>query len=88
MVYLVKENRIGLIFSASIHVVQGNGEGVYLITADILCYSNTLYKVTMKVGEDEQAVDAVVKAIKKLVNGQVVIEKAGKAYNMNGIVIR
>lgn len=79
------------IYTAAITVTPGAIEGAYTITADLLCYNNTLYKVTMKIGEEQQGiedVEAAVKAIKRLVNGQVVIEKAGKSYNMNGAVIR
>ena len=74
------------IFSAVINVLPGDGEGVYSITADLLCYNNTLYKVSMSIGKTEgyENVDAAVKAIKRLVNGNVVIEKAGKKYNVNG----
>ncbi len=74
------------IFSAVINVLPGEGEGVYSITADLLCYNNTLYKVSMSIGKTEgfENVDAAVKAIKRLVNGNVVIEKAGKKYNVNG----
>ena len=44
----------------------------------------------MKIGEEQgiDNVDAAVKAIKRLVNGQLVIEKAGKTYNINGAVVR
>ena len=44
----------------------------------------------MKIGEEQgiDNVDAAVKAIKRLVNGQVVIEKNNKFYNINGAVIR
>ncbi len=78
------------IFSAAITVTPGNVEGVYSITADLLCYNNTLYKVTMSIGNTEgfESVDAAVKAVKMLINGNVVIEKAGKRYNVNGAVIR
>ena len=78
------------IYAAAITVTPGAIEGAYTITADLLCYNNTLYKVTMKIGEEQgiDNVDAAVKAIKRLVNGQLVIEKAGKTYNMNGAVIR
>ena len=74
------------IFSAVINVLPGEGEGVYSIMADLLCYNNTLYKVSMSIGKTEgfENVDAAVKAIKRLVNGNVVIEKAGKKYNVNG----
>ena len=68
----------------------GEGEGVYSIIADLLCYNNTLYKVSMSIGKTEgfESVDAAVKAVKMLINGNVVIEKAGKRYNVNGAVIR
>ena len=78
------------IYAAAITVTPGAIEGAYTITADLLCYNNTLYKVTMKIGEEQgiDNVDAAVKAIKRLVNGQVVIEKNNKFYNINGAVIR
>ncbi|MBQ4394313.1 MAG: hypothetical protein II825_03350, partial [Paludibacteraceae bacterium] len=77
------------IFSATVTVVA-NEDGSYTVTATLLCYNNTLYNVTMTIpaGEGIDNVDAAVKAIKSIVNGQVVIEKAGKSYNMNGAVIR
>ena len=59
-----------------------------IITADILCLNNTLYHVTTTIGEGINNVEDAVKAIKRIVNGQVVIEKAGKTYNMNGAVVR
>lgn len=59
-----------------------------IITMDILCLNNTLYHVTTTIGEGIEDINAAVKAIKSIVNGQVVIEKAGKTYNMNGAVIR
>ena len=73
------------IYSAVINVVA-NADGSYVITADLLCYNNTLYKVTMTVpaGDGVENVNAAVKAIKRLVNGTVVIEKNGKAFNVNG----
>ena len=79
------------IFSAAIEVIPGDAEGVYLVKADLLCYNNTLYKVTMKIGEDPQGinnVDAAKKAIKALRNGILVIEKNNVQYNVNGAVIR
>lgn len=75
------------IYTAAINVLPGNVEGAYKVTADLLCYNNTLYKVTMLVGgytEGVENVDAAVKAIKRLVNGNVVIEKAGKKFTVNG----
>ena len=76
------------IFSAAITVYAGENEGDYAVLADILCYNNTLYKVVMTIGngapEGVENVDAAVKAIKRLVNGNVVIEKAGKKFTVNG----
>ena len=37
------------IYTASIDVTPGNGEGYYNVVADLLCYNNTLYKVNMTV---------------------------------------
>lgn len=85
--YVADANNAYRIFSATIKVAQ-NEDGKVFVTADLLCYNNTLYKVTTPVGEGINAVEAAQKAIKRLVNGQVVIEKAGKTYNMNGAVIR
>jgi hypothetical protein len=59
-----------------------------IITADILCLNNTLYHVTTTIGQGIEDIDAAVEAIKRIVNGQLVIEKAGKTYNVNGAVIR
>lgn len=78
------------IFSAAITVTPGNLEGEYSITADLLCYNNTLYKVTMTISAAQgiDAVEAATKAIKSLQNGILTIEKAGKTYNVNGTLIR
>ena len=78
------------IYSIDLTVTAGGtaGEERAFITADILCFDNTLYHVTTLVGEGVDNIDAAVKAIKSIVNGQVVIEKTGKTYNMNGAVIR
>ena len=76
------------IYSAAITVTPGNG-GDYNITADLLGYNNKLYKVSMYIGaQGIEDVDAAVKAIKSLINGNVVIEKNGVKYNVNGAVIR
>ena len=75
------------IYSMNI-TINVSDAGRAIITADILCFNNTLYHVTTIVGEGVDNIDAAVKAIKRLVNGQLVIEKAGKTYNMNGAVIR
>ncbi len=77
------------IYTAAITVTPGNG-GDYSITATLLCYNNKQYNVTMYVPATQgiEGVDAAVKAIKSIVNGQVVIEKNNKFYNINGAVIR
>ncbi len=75
------------IFSATIKVTTAEN-GRALVTADILCYNNTLYKVTTTFGEGIDEVNAAVKATKTLKNGQLIIEKAGVKYNAQGAVIR
>lgn len=72
-------------YTAAIHIELA--EEAVVVTADVLCYGNVLYKITTLV-ESIDNVDAAVKAIKSIVNGQVVIEKAGKTFNMNGAVVR
>ena len=79
------------IFSAAITVTPGDSEGVYQVTADLLCYNNTLYKVTMQIGEEEEGVEeteAATKAIKAIKNGQIIIEKNGIKYTVSGAIIR
>jgi hypothetical protein len=78
------------IYTAAITVTPGNG-GDYNITATLLCYNNKQYNVTMYVpagGTAIENVDAAVKAIKRLVNGNLIIEKGNKTYNMTGVRIR
>ena len=75
------------IYSMNINV-EVTAEGRAIITADILCLNNTLYHVTTPYGEGFESVEAAVKAVKKLINGNVVIEKAGVRYSINGQVIR
>ena len=55
---------------------------IYAITAIVIAY----YDFLPEEGVEEVVLDP--KSIKRLVNGQVIIEKAGKNYNMNGQVIR
>ena len=64
--------------------VELTAENRPIITADILCLNNTLYHVTTPYGEGFESVEAAVKAAKKLINGNVVIEKAGVRYGVNG----
>ena len=79
------------IYTATIHVVPGNKEGEYSLTADLLCYNNTLYKVTMLIPATEDAIENILGAenARKLIrDGQVVIIRDGKAINMQGAFIR
>ena len=78
------------IYAAAITVTPGAIEGAYTITADLLCYNNTLYKATMKIGEEQgiDNVDDAVKAFKSIINGQMIIEKNNVRYNANGAVVR
>lgn len=55
---------------------------IYTLTALVIAY----YDFLPEEGVEDVVIDP--KAIKRLVNGQVVIEKAGKTYNMNGAVVR
>ncbi len=75
------------IFSATIKVAQ-NEDGKVFVTADILCYNNTLYKVTTPAGQGISNTAVETKAVKTLRNGTLVIEKAGVKYNAQGAVIR
>ena len=78
------------IYTAAITVTPGNG-GDYNITATLLCYNNKQYNVTMYVpagGTAIENVDAAVKAIKRLVNGNLLIEKGNKTFNVTGGRIR
>ena len=85
--YVADANGAYRIFSATIKVTTAEN-GRALVTADILCYNNTLYKVTTTFGEGIDEVNAAVKATKTLKNGQLIIEKAGVKYNAQGAVIR
>ena len=75
------------IYSMNI-TINVSDAGRAIITADILCFDYTLYHVTTIVGEGVDALNAAEKAVKMIKNGQVVIEKNGVRYNMNGAVIR
>ena len=85
--YVADANGAYRIFSATINVAKAEN-GRVLVTADLLCYNNTLYKVTTTIGEGINAVEAAQKAVKMIQNGQVEIIKNGVHYNINGAVIR
>ena len=82
---VIDKDGIKEIYTASITVTPGNG-GDYNITADLLCYNNTLYKVTMYVPAAQaiDEVDAAQKALKMIKGGQLIIEKNGMKYNVLG----
>lgn len=75
------------VYSMSIDISMG-AELNAIVTADILCLNNTLYHVTTAAGQGINNIDAAVKAIKSIVNGQLVIEKNGVRYNVNGAVVK
>ena len=77
---VIDKDGIQEIYTASITVTPGNG-GDYNITADLLCYNNTLYKVTMYIpaGQAIDEVDAAQKAMKMIKGGQL-IQRTGYAY--------
>ena len=78
------------IYSMNFTVTAGGTAGAEraFVTADILCYNNTLYHVTTLVGEGVDAIEAAEKAVKMIQNGNVVIIKNGVHYNVNGQVIK
>lgn len=77
------------IYTAAITVTPGNG-GDYNITATLLCYNNKQYNVTMYVpgGEGIEETLAAGKAAKVLRDGQVLILKGDKTFNVMGTVVR
>ncbi len=77
------------IYKAAITITPGNGDD-YLLTATLLCYNNKQYNVTMYIpaGQGIEDVEATVKAFKRIVNGQVIIEKNGVRYNVLGNTVK
>lgn len=79
------------IYKASITVTPDNGDNDYNVRASVLCYSNKQYNVTMYVSGEGQGIEDVetaVKVLKRIVEGQLVIEKGGRTFNATGAVIR
>ena len=87
--YVYADGAAQTIYTATI-TVTANADGSFTVVADLLCYNNTLYKVTMTVpaGQGVESVDAAKKAIKRIQNGQLMIEKNGKTYNALGSLVR
>ena len=78
------------VYTATITIVDG-GNGAYTLTADLLCYNNTLYKVTLSVPAVPTGIEETVaagKAAKILRNGQIYILKGDKIFNIMGAAIR
>lgn len=79
------------IYTADIKITrEGN---VYTVKADLLCYNNTLYKVTMtaEVEDEPTSVDnaaVAAKILKAIENGNVVIKTNNTKFNVGGQVIR
>lgn len=77
------------IYSATIVVVQ-NADGSYTVTADILCYNNTLYHVIITIPASQGIEDIVLteKAQKVVVDGMLYIVRDGKMFNIQGAQVR
>ena len=78
------------IYSASIAVVPGNGND-YSITATILGYNNKQYNVTMLIPNTTTGIEETVadgKVAKVLRNGQILIKKGDKTFNVLGATVR
>lgn len=78
------------IYTATIKI-EAAGEGAYTLTADLLCYNNVLYKVTIAMTEYTDAIDTLRlggKALKTIENGTVVIEKNNVRFSINGQIVR
>lgn len=85
------EDEYAEIYSATIKIVA-NADGSYTITADVLCYGDVLYKITVTIpGDEPTAIDNAKiadKIRKAIINGNVVIEKSNILYNVNGAIVR
>lgn len=78
-----------LIYSATVNVAN-HGNGNYTVTADILCFNNTLYKVTLIIG-DAQGLDDVNctdVSRKVLHDGQIFILQGEHVYEAQGKIIQ
>lgn len=65
--------------------------GAYEVNADVLCYNNTLYHVHMVIGDIPEGIEEILatgKAVKAVRDGQVVVLKGDKAFNMNGQIVK
>ena len=78
------------IYTAAIHFAVNGAD--LIMTADILCYNNTLYKVTMTfpgvVPTGVENVEAESEIIKAIENGQLIIKMNGIEFNVNGARVK
>ena len=77
-------------FTAEINIVRNN-DGSYTATAELLCYNNTMYVVTINAEADETTgVDDIraARLHKYIENGRLIIERDGVRYDITGQMIR
>ena len=87
--FVIVGSRYITIFDATVNVLE-KGDGKYLVQADLLCYDNTLYKITMGIGYmpgtegiDNQSAEG--RSSRKFIQaGQLVIERNGIRYTATG----
>ena len=82
------------IYTAEIEVTPAdNIDNGYLVEAELLCYDNTLYQVTMTVpGDAPSAINNVetikTNVMKAIENGHLFINVNGVRYNVNGAIVK
>lgn len=77
-------------FTAEINIVRNN-DGSYTATAELLCYNNTMYVVTINAEADETTgVDNIraARLYKYIMDGRLIIERDGVRYDITGQMIR
>ena len=80
------------IFAADIHFdIAANGKDL-VMSADLLCYGDVLFEVTMTFADvvptDVENVEAKSEIIKAIENGQFIIKMNGKEFNANGARVK
>lgn len=80
------------IFTAAIHFAIAPNLKDLIMTADLLCYNNTLYKVTMTIPDvvptGVENVEAESEIIKAIENGQFIIKMNGMKFNAVGARVK
>lgn len=87
--FLSKEGEIEY-YKATVVIAKAN-DGGYTITVTLLGYNNVQYNIVMTVpgsGTGIEAVNANTKAVKTIKDGQLLIMKGNKTFNMTGVRIR